>query len=70
MPETLKRGDIGHNVYRLQRRLEIFATGYFDARTEKAVRQFQKEHQKDHKLKRDRNCGCRSRGRRIVLPKD
>lgn len=56
MSETLKRGDIGHNVYRLQRRLEIFATGYFDTRTEKAVKQFQKDH-KPAKLKVDGEVG-------------
>lgn len=49
MPEILKRGDIGHNVYRLQRRLNIFATGYFDDRTAKAVKRFQAT----HKLKVD-----------------
>lgn len=30
MTQILKPGDLGHNVYNLQRRLDIFATGYFD----------------------------------------
>ena len=34
---ALKRGDLSIDVVRLQLRLDVFPTGYFDDRTHKAV---------------------------------
>jgi len=41
---TLRRGATGNPVKEIQSKLSVAATGTFDANTEAAVRQFQREH--------------------------
>src|SRR4051794_28771199 len=42
--ETLRPGDSGPAVKRLQKRLKVRATGYYGTKTKRAVKRFQRHH--------------------------